>query len=251
MLLNFITLLAMGILGWTIGSLINYLADVLPYTRKFSPPICKSCETKSSVIHYVFLQPCRICNKPREIRAWVVQFLAVVLTIVVWFFPPDRIGFWIALPYFVFFAVVFLIDFEHRVILHEVSITGAILAIPLGLLLNDKPFNIVIGGVAGFGIMFALYLLGDLFGKFMAKRRGEPIDEVALGFGDVNLCGVLGIILGWPRIGVMIFVSVLLGGLLSGLYILYMVITKKYKPFTAIPYAPFLIIAAVILIYMA
>jgi len=50
---------------------------------------------------------------------------------------------------------------------------------------------------------------------------------------------------------VCLFTAIVLGGLISGLYILVMVLRKRYQAFTAIPYAPFLVIAAVILIYMA
>jgi len=85
----------------------------------------------------------------------------------------------------------------------------------------------------------------------VSRARKQPIEEIALGFGDVNLCGVLGLMLGWPRIWVNLLFAVLLGGLVSGGYILFMLVRKRYQPFTAIPYAPFLIIAAVVLIYLA
>jgi leader peptidase (prepilin peptidase)/N-methyltransferase len=109
----------------------------------------------------------------------------------------------------------------------------------------------LIGFAVGFGVMLAIYYFGILFNRWMSKARGQEIDEVALGFGDVNLSGILGIALGWPRIIVCLFSAIVLGGLLSGLYILVMILRKRYQAFTAIPYAPFLIIAAVVLLYMA
>jgi leader peptidase (prepilin peptidase)/N-methyltransferase len=134
--------------------------------------------------------------------------------------------------------------------LHEVSLAGAILAIPFGLWLNGWQ-DTLIGFVVGLGVMLGLYYFGILFNRWMSKRRGQEMDEVALGFGDVILSAVLGIMLGWPRIIVCLFTAIVLGGLISGLYILVMVLRKRYQAFTAIPYAPFLVIAAVILIYMA
>ncbi len=150
---------------------------------------------------------------------------------------------------FLYLAVVFIIDVEHRAILHEVSLVGVLIAIPFGLWLNGWQ-KTLLGLLVGLGVMLALYYFGILFNKWMSKRRGQEIDEVALGFGDVILSAVLGIMLGWPRIFVCLFTAIVLGGLLSGLYILVMLLRKRYQAFTAIPYAPFLVIAAVILIYM-
>lgn len=141
-------------------------------------------------------------------------------------------------------------DMEHRVILNEISVAGVALAIPLGIYWNGLVMT-AIGGAVGFGIMIVLYYFGILFNRVMAKRRGEPMDEVALGFGDVNISGILGLILGWPKIAISLFFSVVLGGVISGLYLLFSVLTRSYRPFTAIPYAPFLVIVAVVLFYLA
>jgi len=43
----------------------------------------------------------------------------------------------------------------------------------------------------------------------------------------------------------------LLAAILGGIYLLVRVIIKRYEAFAPIPYAPFLIMAAIILIYMA
>ncbi len=82
------------------------------------------------------------------------------------------------------------------------------------------------------------------------KNVACPADEVALGFGDVNLAGILGLLLGWPAIASGLLFAVLAGGLISLFIIVGMLITKKYKAFTAIPYAPFLILSALFLLYV-
>ena len=245
-----LTIFLLGISGWVIGVGLNYLADVLPRTRTISAVPCIFCEKPVAALQYLLLKKCQHCGAHRSKRAWIVQILAVIGVALVWFFPPGRFGFWVSMPYFMYFAVVFIIDVEHHVILHEVSLAGALLAIPLGIIWNGVIMTII-GGVAGFGIMLVLYYFGILFNRFMSKRRGEEIDEVALGFGDVNLSGVLGIMLGWPKIGISLFFSVIIGGLSSGIYLLFTALTRKYRAFTAIPYAPFLVIAAIALIYLA
>jgi leader peptidase (prepilin peptidase)/N-methyltransferase len=107
----------------------------------------------------------------------------------------------------------------------------------------------LIGGVVGFGIMWLIYLLGVLIIKLVNRRRGPMVNDVAFGFGDVNLSGVLGLMLGWPLIIIGLVIAVLIGGLVSLIYIVVMLVTRKYQAFAALPYGPFLVIGAVLLIY--
>jgi prepilin signal peptidase PulO-like enzyme (type II secretory pathway) len=102
----------------------------------------------------------------------------------------------------------------------------------------------LLGGAIGFGIMLGFYFVGELFVKRMSKKGGMPRDEVALGFGDVTLSGILGLLLGWPFIFYCLFFAIMVGGLASLAIIIGMLIAKRYKAFTAIPYAPFLILSA-------
>jgi prepilin signal peptidase PulO-like enzyme (type II secretory pathway) len=71
----------------------------------------------------------------------------------------------------------------------------------------------------------------------------------ALGFGDVNLSGVLGLILGWPLILPTLFLSILIGGVVSLVYMLTMLAFRRYQLLMAIPYGPFLVSGAVLLIF--
>lgn len=244
-----LTLLSI-LLGWLSGSLLNYLADVLPETRSFSRPVCPNCSTKRGFAEIFLTQKCHQCQNPPSKRERFVRTAALIAVPLIRFFPPPALGFWLSLVVFLYLAVVFIIDVEHRAILHEVSIVGVILAIPFGIWLNGW-LDSLIGAAIGFGVMLALYYFGVLFNRWLSRARGQEIEEVALGFGDVTLSGILGIALGSPRIIVCLFFAIILGGLVSGLYILISLARKKYQAFTAIPYAPFLIIAAVVLIYMA
>jgi leader peptidase (prepilin peptidase)/N-methyltransferase len=72
---------------------------------------------------------------------------------------------------------------------------------------------------------------------------------VALGFGDVNLSGVLGLLLGWPAILVGLLLAVLLAGIVSLIYLIIMLALRRYRLFTALPYGPFLIAGAGLIIF--
>jgi len=110
---------------------------------------------------------------------------------------------------------------------------------------NDMLYSTVLGGVVGFGSVYMLYLLGILFSKGMAKRRGEEIDEVAFGFGDVTLSGVIGLIVGMPGVLIAVFLGIMAAGIFSLGYIIFTLVKGKYSAFMPIPYGPFLIMGAI------
>jgi leader peptidase (prepilin peptidase)/N-methyltransferase len=82
----------------------------------------------------------------------------------------------------------------------------------------------------------------------MSKRRGETIED-ALGFGDVNLAGIVGLLLGWPLIIFGLLFAILVGGAFSLLLVAAMMIRRRYQAFMAIPYAPFLVLSVVYALY--
>jgi leader peptidase (prepilin peptidase)/N-methyltransferase len=230
------------------GGFINYISDVLPQTRRISPVLCSNCQSPRDWLNYLLLRPCGSCRQRRSIRAWVVQLAACVVFAVLWLYPPNRLGFWVSAPLLVYFGIVTVIDFEHRLIMNPVSLAGIFLAGVIGLWLHGWQ-QTLIGGLAGFLIMLSLYYLGYLFAKGLGKLRGQAIDEEALGFGDVNLSGVLGLLLGWPGITAGLIFAILLGGAGSLIVLLYTILARRYQAFQAIPYGPFLVLAAVIVLF--
>ncbi|MEE8355787.1 MAG: A24 family peptidase, partial [Anaerolineales bacterium] len=169
-------------------------------------------------------------------------------------FPLENLDNYSALVWLLYFSLVTVIDIQHRLILHPVSMTGAVLGLIYGSLNGslDHGFEqTIIGGVAGFGIMLVFYFLGELFVRILSKSRGENIEEVALGFGDVNLAGVIGLLLGWPGIVLGIFLAILIGGIVSGIFLLMQKLQKKYNAFQALPYGPFLVLSTIALLYIS
>lgn len=246
--MNLISLFIPVILGLVAGLLVNYLADVLPFTRRLSQPTCPDCGKAFAWKDYLLLKACSACGHKRKPRTYYVLLILLAATIYIWLKPPGKIGFFLAYVLLAYLGVVFVIDMEHRLIMHPVSITGAVLGLAVGTYANGL-VPTLLGGAFGFGSMLLLYYLGEAFTRYMSKRRGEVIDEVALGFGDVNLCGVTGLLLGWPVIIAGILFTIFAGGIGSLLVIAYMLIRKRYNAFTPIPYAPFLIFSVIFFLF--
>ncbi len=236
------------LLGLFAGLAVNYLADVLPFTRRLSRPVCRHCQSPFAAADYILIRPCRNCRKPRGARTPLILGAALAATLYLWISPPKLLGFYAGLALLIYFGVVLVIDLEHRLILHPTSLAGAVLGLGTGTVTHGIA-STLIGGAFGYLLMLGLYYLGIAFSRFLSRRRGTEIEEEALGFGDVNLAGVLGLVLGWPLIWISLLFGILAGGAISLAIILGMLVLRRYQAFTAIPYAPFLILGAVFFLY--
>ena len=245
-----ITYLTNLILGWIGANLVNYLADVLPIERKITAPKCNHCGGHLSWKYYILLNSCGHCGTKPSLRHKAILILGMLFTGLLVQFPVESLGNYGAILWLVYFSVVIVIDLEHRLILHPVSITGAGLGLIFGTV-NHGFLDTILGGAAGFGLMLIFYYLGELFVRVLSKSRGEDIEEVALGFGDVNLAGVIGLLLGWPGIIAGIILAILIGGVVSGGFLVLQVLRKKYQAYQALPYGPFLVLSAVVLLYIS
>lgn len=249
--MNFINLIWIIPLAIIVSFLINHLADSLPAQRKliFSP-VCLKCNQTVNFSTFFLFRNCPNCHEPPRKRRFFVLIAIIITYVLLYLFPPKFAGATFAIIILSFLTLVFVIDFEYRLILHPVMVFGGILFLIFGIILNGWN-NTLLGGGAGFLLMYILYLLGILFTKWISKRRGETVEEVALGYGDVNFSAILGLLFGWPRIAVLLFFAIMLGGFFSLIFIIILKILKKYEILIPIPYAPFLILSSIIMLYIS
>ena len=237
------------LLGWAVGALVNYLSDVLPCKRRLTKPFCIHCQAPIPWSNYLLWpRRCPGCAKRRGWRAWCVEIFYVFSAVLLWSSPTEKLGYWGGLFLLAYFGLVVVVDMEFKLILHPVSIFGAVVGLGIGIYLHGWQ-STLIGGVVGYGSMYALYVLGAGLLWLVNRMRGQKVDDVALGFGDVNLSGILGLILGWPGIGLGLILAIFIAGAVSLVYLLVMLALRKYRLFAAIPYGPFLIAGAMVLIY--
>ena len=243
------------LIGWLSGWVVNYLTDTLPLTRRFTRTVCTQCAKEYSLGVYLSFRACEYCGHRRGLRPWIVQIMMLVVSVYTWI-SPHRMGYALGMVLLTYYAVVFFIDIQHRLILHPTSIFGALLGFGLGTWLHGL-VPTLLGGLGGLVIMLVLYYFGVLFSKLRAKRMRafgqEADDEEALGAGDVILAGILGLIISWPFIWFSLLLGILLGGVVGILLVLYLLITKRYGKeafMVFMPYGPFFIASAFFIMFV-
>ena len=243
-------ILLADILGLVAGLLVDYLSDMLPARKIWGRPFCTHCGAVRTWSDYFRLQACRACGKPRSWRSAIVMGVGLVLSSWLWLFAPVKLGYWWSMALVTFLGLVMIIDIEHRLILHVVSLFGAVLGLAVGIVTHGVGQTLV-GGVVGFVFMLIFYGFGVLYARYRARKAGlETTDEEALGFGDVTLSGVLGLVLGFANIFAGLIAGILLAGLFSMIMVGYLMIRKKFESGNVyIPYGPFLILGACIYIF--
>ena len=135
-----------------------------------------------------------------------------------------------------------------------ISLPMIIVGLIIGLISGTRSNGILvtlIGSLIGLLLMLTLYLFGILFIKLVNRLKQKNLGEPAMGFGDVMLGCVIGLMIGWPEILQSMAVTILAAGLFSFLYLLVMLVFRRYRFGIAIPYAPFMITGAIYVMYFS
>lgn len=234
--------------GLILGLAANYLADVLPRNRKLTKPVCLNCGEYREIRDFLKGSECDSCGKKNAVRYWLVIAGSIMLSLLAALFPVGQLPFWASEIMLLVFIVMAITDLEYRIILEQVSIAGYCIAFLCGYMLNGLT-KTILGGIGGFLIFFILYYLGKVFARRLSQNREQPVDEEALGFGDVHLAGIIGFLTGFPFVLPALLLAIVLGGLVSGGYILIALFRKRYEAFQAIPYGPFIIAGSIAILY--
>jgi prepilin signal peptidase PulO-like enzyme (type II secretory pathway) len=235
--------------GLAVGLISNYLADVLPRNRKFTAPICLNCGNSRTFGEFIQGADCKSCGKDIKTRFWMVLLFNCILSVAARLKPVENLPFLASLVLIVLFSVIVITDLEYRVVLEQVSFVGYFICAGAGWLLHGIT-ETVLGGLAGFLVFLGLYYAGKLFARKLSKNREEPVEEDALGFGDVHLAGIVGLLTGFPFVFTALLAAIILGGIISAGCIIVAVARKQYKAFQAIPYGPFILLGGIIALYM-
>lgn len=225
-------------LGVLIGSFLNVCIDRLPAKKSLiSPPShCDSCQHRLSpidlipILSYLWLRGrCRYCGARIPLRPLLIEILTGSLfALILWRYDLSA-EFAVTVFYCCIFIVIMFIDLEHRLILNRVTYPAALAALIISIfypqpdgLISGVPgvTNHIIGGAFGFILFFAVAII----------RPG------GMGFGDVKLAGLIGLVTGMPMVLVALFLGIVAPDLVVAALILFR-LKKRKDP---VPYAPFL-----------
>ncbi|MEG2310655.1 MAG: A24 family peptidase [Clostridia bacterium] len=132
-------------------------------------------------------------------------------------------------------AIAFSIDYKYQLIPDEVHILIVFVGIINLFMHITLWYNFLLGALIGGAIFYLLNLLALL----IFKKEG-------MGFGDVKLMASLGFLFGIKYILVIALVSFILGAIVGGS----LMIIKKMNSDSYIPFGPFIVIAAILLMFI-
>lgn len=240
---GFIVYVWLVILGIILGSFLNswiwrLRENIKIIGKTFS--ICVHCRRQLRwyenipLVSYLVLHGCcRTCKKYIPFHYVLVELFTPGLLILV-SYHCIRLGHfseWLLLRNILFLSfliVIFIYDWLYREVVTELTWAGAV----LGFLINYFFLNYHLGNIfVGFAVMGGFFLAQYLISK------GRWI-----GGGDVRLGFMFGIWLGWPVALVSLFISYILGAIVS----VGLLVTKKVNRETEVPFGSFLAVGTFI-----
>lgn len=215
-----------AIIGAIIGWLVNMANKILPEEKKlFSKDLFKKA-------------------KKVKINYWIIiAMIGAYLTLV--YFCGIHKDFYQNLSLIKFGLLIpmllsaFVIDYNLQIIPNRLNLTmfevGLLLTFIYGIANINIATDMLLGMVTGAGIFLLITLIGGLIAG-----------KEAMGFGDVKLMGALGLYFGFSGIIVISLIAFLLGAIIS----IVLIVTKKKKTDEYIPFGPFIVLSAIITIFV-
>lgn len=225
------------IYGLIIGSFLNVCIYRIPRGENIAWPgsHCPTCSHSLSwydnipLFSYLVLKgKCRYCKSGISAQYPVVESLNAVLYIIMYF----RFGFGVDFIFYslmssVLLAIIF-IDLKEMIIPDSLVLSILVLSV------IHKTFNYFLYGISPeiINSFLGLLVAGGLFTAIVLISRG------GMGGGDVTLMGALGFVLGIKYIVLNIFLSFVLGAIISIVLLAAKIKTRK----DPIPFGPFIVL---------
>lgn len=197
---------------------------------------------------------CRDCHKPISVEYPLVEIITALLYAgVIFYHQPvfNDISMWVSITYqmlmAVFLETIFIFDIRHYLI-PDSAVIGAIISTAVYgvaefLIANCPHFNTA----AFLSVMPEIinHILAVILVSGFLWILAYVSKEKWMGWGDVRLALIIGIVLGYPNAVIALFGAFFIGAIIG----LVTIVTKKKSFKAMIPFAPFLIIGLVIAFY--
>jgi leader peptidase (prepilin peptidase) / N-methyltransferase len=231
--------------GAAVGSFLNVLIFRIPEGQSIVLPSshCPKCGhavrvyDNIPIISYLILRgKCRDCHEKISVQYPIVEAITALMSLFLF------LKFGLSFKYlssFIFtcaLITITFIDLRHQIIPDVISLPGIPVFFFLAVFFMDLTvWESLLGILIGGGCLFAIAFLYEI----ITKREG-------MGGGDIKLLAMLGAFLGWKSLFFILFVSSLLGAVVGVSAMIIKGQDMKY----AVPFGPFLSIAAVAYLFV-
>jgi len=228
------------LLGMAVASFLNVCIDRLPSNQSLLFPAshCASCHRRLAikdlvpVFSYLWLHGrCGYCQAPIPRRLlWVEIGTGLLFGYLYWHYGLG-IELAVTAVYCCLFITLMVIDLEQGLILNKVVYPAMAVALLISVFLFQLEIvpeikQSAIGGGIGLGLFLLIVLI---------SRGG-------MGWGDVKMAALIGLVTGFPLVFVALFMAAIFGGLVAGTLLLLKIKRRK----EGIPFAPFLSLATIV-----
>src|SRR3989344_1152450 len=235
---NYFVSIFIFLVGLCVGSFINVLIDRLPNGESIGGrSYCDHCKKRLEAIDLIpvlsfffLLGKCRTCHKRLVVQYPIVEFITGVTFLIIWLY----FGFYLTivqlLAYFLLAAVCIVIvgtDLKYHIIPDSMTALFILSALVIGK--GDSIATQLSGGVVLFLVLYGIYLV----------TRGKM-----MGFGDVKLAFGMGILFGVIDGLIALYLSFLIGGIVS----IFLLLSGKSKLKSKIAFGPFMILGTVLML---
>ena len=243
--------LAAFIFGSIFGSFCNVCIYRLPLSKSIAKErsFCPSCKSPINwydnipLLSFVLLKSkCRTCGKKINFQYFLVELIAAVSFLSIYFIFGTSITTLLLLILSVFFIIIFFIDLKHYIIPNELTFPLMV----IGFLKSFDPnlnkaifpnyINSLIGGLIGYLIIWFIIFVY----KKIRNKEG-------MGLGDAKLLAVVGFWFGWLSIPFTIFIS----SLVALIFVTPSVLNKSRNMASQIPFGPYIIIGSIVYVSFA
>ncbi len=207
---------------------------------------CPKCKTQISwydnipIVSYLFIQgKCRKCKKQISIQYLLVELLSVLSFVAAYFFYGITVTTLLFMILALAFIIIFFIDLKHYIIPN--SLTFPLMFI--GFLKSFDPnlnelfpnyINSLIGGVIGYGIIWAIIFIY----KVLRNKEG-------MGLGDAKLLSAIGFWFGWIAIPFILFLS----SVIALLSVIPSLLKNSKTMSSQIPFGPYIIVGTLVYLF--
>ena len=219
--INILYYLLIGIIGLGVGQFVSWCTVRMPdYSKVFVKDFFS-----------LYLKN----EKPKYIYMTVTAVIFIGL-LYLYGFQLKTLAYMILFP---MLLCAFVIDYRLKIIPNRLNLTifevGLAYTFLEGIININIAIDMLLGMIAGAGIFLFITLVGGLIAG-----------KEAMGFGDEKLMGGLGLFFGWRTIIIISLIAFLLGAIVG----ITLMLRKKKKSDEYIPFGPFIVISAVIAMFV-